>query len=395
MTHILMISTDTTLATQPQGASRERHRVYAERFAQHTPDAHLTVIVPSKTATEKIPVSEHFTIIAQQGVHKALFPWDAVRIAKREHHLRPFTLVIAQDPFLTGIAGVLLRRVLQVPLLVQNHSVFFNNPAFIAEHPLRNRVLITLAERVVKMADFYRTVNHHQRAIYIQQGGEPERASVLPLGTAAPEFAQPASLETLRDVRHQLGLTDDEHILLWVGHDYVTKRHHLLIDILANVVKLHPKTRLLMVGNLSKIQAQLTQRAVGLGVEKQITFVGGVPFQQLPLYYQMSDVYIHTSSYEGAPRVFFEASASGLPTVAFAVPGMQECIQVGVNGYLATDGDLDGFASHISTLLQNADLRERLGKQAQEIAFREYAADGYANRWVALWLQAIELGKRA
>lgn len=77
------------------------------------------------------------------------------------------------------------------------------------------------------------------------------------------------------------------------------------------------------------------------------------------------DLLLHTSRWEGLPRVFPEAMATGLPIVATAVDGAPEAIEEGVTGFLLPPGDVEGLARRTLELLRDADLRRRMGEAAR------------------------------
>ncbi len=85
-----------------------------------------------------------------------------------------------------------------------------------------------------------------------------------------------------------------------------------------------------------------------------------------PALLRQLDVLLHTSRWEGLPRVFPEAMATGLPIVATRVDGAPEAIEEGVTGFLRDAGDLEGMASAVIELLRRPDLRERMGRAARE-----------------------------
>lgn len=81
-----------------------------------------------------------------------------------------------------------------------------------------------------------------------------------------------------------------------------------------------------------------------------------------------------------------EAMAAGVPVVGYAHGGQVEMITHGVDGWLATPGDVEGIAEGIEWALAN---RERIGAAARETAAQytlERAAEGYA----ALYVEAVE-----
>ena len=68
---------------------------------------------------------------------------------------------------------------------------------------------------------------------------------------------------------------------------------------------------------------------------------------------------------EGLPRVILEAGASGLPVVAYDLPGARDAIIDGHTGYLVEKGNIDLMADKICTLLYNPDLYRYIGDNAR------------------------------
>ena len=63
-----------------------------------------------------------------------------------------------------------------------------------------------------------------------------------------------------------------------------------------------------------------------------------------------------------------EAAATGLPTIAFDVPGVREVVEEGRTGYLVPDINIEEMGSRVLELLENKELRLELGKNAAELA---------------------------
>ncbi|MBE2272582.1 MAG: glycosyltransferase [Anaerolinea sp.] len=389
MIHVLMISLDTALALHPQGDSRARHLAYAARAGK------LTVICYTPPHTGgAIQASDSLTIIPTNSRHPVFFILDAIRLAERSLRKATIQLVTTQDPFATGIVGVWLRLRHHVPLLVQNHSYFFGNREWLAERPLRNRILRALGGIVVARADFYRTVNEKEKQNYLAAGGSRRRVAALPLGTASPAFADPPDPDKLAALRSRLGLTPADQVVLWIGYPVKFKRVPILFRVFKKVVSRVPSAKLVLIGDMARSPVDLAEQANSEGIGGCVIIDGPVPHSDLPLYYALGNVYAHTSSYEGVPRVLFEASAAGLPLVGMDVVGVNEVIENGVNGYLAPDMDIDGMAGRIITLLNDPLQAKAMGERARQIAFRRYDADRYIDTWVGIWRKAVRLGLR-
>src|SRR5689334_11652108 len=92
--------------------TRERHLDYAERVG------HLYIVgySPRSRDLHQTAVSERLTMYPTRSVSRATFVWDAYRIAAkicREHRI---DMITTQDPFTTGLVGVLLKWRFKLPL---------------------------------------------------------------------------------------------------------------------------------------------------------------------------------------------------------------------------------------------------------------------------------------
>lgn len=385
--NILMISFDPALAN-PDGEAYARHRAYA------TLAGRLTIITPGSGPS----LSEGALTIIPVTSSRIGLPAAAAAAAEntvRESGIA-VDLIVTQDLFLTGVAGAQLRRRLNVPLLTQDHSLVLDNPDWLIEHPLRNRGLSLLARWVIGRSDFVRVVNQQARDAVLRRGFPAERVATLPLGTASAAFAKRLPDDVIRGKRAELGIPEGAPLLLWVGYPVSVKRAPLLLTAFALAREHIPEARLLFVGDLARSKQNLPALAESIGSGDHVIFTGRIAHADLPVYYQMADLFVMTSAYEGFGRVLMEAAAAGLPLLASGRGGTVEIVRDGETGiYLAEDEDLGQlFADQIVRLLRDPDLRARYGKVAQNLALSELNADAYPARWVALWERAVALGKR-
>lgn len=92
-----------------------------------------------------------------------------------------------------------------------------------------------------------------------------------------------------------------------------------------------------------------------------------------------------TSTAEGLPLVGLEAIAAGLPFVSYDCPtGPAAIILDGRNGRLVPDGDLPAFASALTELMTDDDLRARMSRGARESAAR-FDEEAITDRWEGLF----------
>ncbi len=101
------------------------------------------------------------------------------------------------------------------------------------------------------------------------------------------------------------------------------------------------------------------------GMAARVRFLGAVEHEDLADYYALADICVVPSRTETFGLVALEAQALGTPVVASAVGGLTEIVEDGTTGLLVADRDPDAFAWAIAMLLDDAELRERMGAAAR------------------------------
>lgn len=382
---ILMISLDPTLR-DPASESFRRHSALATLAGQ------LTILIPGVGRPQ---TAGSLTVhpLGDLPGGQAMLPLAALYAARRLP--RP-DLIVTQDVFVSGLAGLLLRHRFGSPVLAQNHTWLFGNTAWLNEQPRRNRLLLRLAHFVRRYIDYYRTVNERERDAWIAAGGDADRAAVLPLGTASAAFSAPVDAARLAVLRLDLGVPPGAPVVLWVGYPHPVKRVPLLLTTFQAVVGHVTGCHLVLVGDTALSAVDLPGLAADLGIADRVHFAGSRPFTDLPAFYQMADLYVHTSSYEGVPRVLIEAGAAGCPVVALDTVGADAVVVPGTTGLLVPDTPdaVSAMAAQIAALLADPARRQRMGAAAQDHCLAHFNADDYPARWVAIWRQAIAQGRR-
>ena len=153
----------------------------------------------------------------------------------------------------------------------------------------------------------------------------PARMWLLPPGVA-PDRRRPADAVARRgQARHELGLTDDVHTLLFVGSGFITKGLDRAIRALASLQAAFPEGRFhLLVAGQDGVGcfAMLARRQQ---VQEQVTFLGGRDdIAELML---AADVLVHPARSEAAGIVLLEALVAGLPVVVTGVCGYAHHIE--------------------------------------------------------------------
>lgn len=129
--------------------------------------------------------------------------------------------------------------------------------------------------------------------------------------------------------------------------------------------------------------AAFIKMAYDLKISNNLNFLP--PTADIQTSYNQSSVFLMTSRTEAFGMVLIEAMASGVPCVAYDCPsGPRVIIEEGKNGFLIKDGDTDSFVQKLELLIEDENLRIRIGVNAQE-SVKKYNIDLIMKKWDKLF----------
>ena len=117
-----------------------------------------------------------------------------------------------------------------------------------------------------------------------------------------------------------------------------------------------------------------------------------VPHQRDPQivarYFQAADVYIHAAKADTFPNTVLEALACGIPVVATDVGGIPEQVRNGETGFLTPIGDAMAMSAAIQRLLDDPDLRDKMGKAGVDDVRLRFSLELQVSRFLD-WYEEI------
>jgi glycosyltransferase involved in cell wall biosynthesis len=119
-----------------------------------------------------------------------------------------------------------------------------------------------------------------------------------------------------------------------------------------------------------------------------VTFVGRVPPDDMPAYYDTHDVYVQTADIDNMPASILEAFASGLPVAAAEAGGVPAILRHGEHGLLSPVGDHVALASNLLRLLDEPDQARALAAAAHA-TLADYTWPHVRERWLEVYRSMI------
>jgi D-inositol-3-phosphate glycosyltransferase len=292
--------------------------------------------------------------------------------------------------WMSGIAGRELKKAWNVPMIHMFHTLGLmkQRVARIPEEA-EGEYRIQGEREVLKTAD--RIVAATQAELAQLQWlyqADTRKIVIIPPGVDVSRF-YPISSDEAKEF---IGVPPCEHVLLFVGRIEPLKGIDTLIKALALMRQRGVYVCLSVIGgemengteDVTAEMARLKSMREEAGVNDLVTFLGQRSQDTLPYYYSAADAVVVPSFYESFGMVALEAMACGRPVVASQVGGLAFLVQDGITGFTVPVDDPQALAERLTELIQDAELRQRMGAQAAAIA-HNFGWDRIAAQILALY----------
>ncbi|MBT2289824.1 glycosyltransferase family 4 protein [Paenibacillus albidus] len=232
--------------------------------------------------------------------------------------------------------------------------------------------IMPIKKRTLHKAAFLTTLNEDEhRSMVAQFPSMADRIKLVPNFVNSSVFYK----RNKEEARATLGLDPGSRYIITVGRLFEHQKGHSLLVEAAKQLREMKDMKILIAGSGPDEQS-LKELIRENGLEDSFILLGSIRDKEvLANYYNASELFVLPSRYEGLPLVILEASACGLPTVAFNVMGVRGLVRDGVNGLLAENLDPAALADALGQLLGNPALCAEMGGAASEIVRSNYTEE--------------------
>jgi len=248
----------------------------------------------------------------------------------------------------------------------------------LAFHPYQsealNKFYIAVEKSAARRTDFFISVADAMTNQSIAVGiGRPEQYVTAYSAIDENDFLELISPEKKRDFRRKYGIAEDAVVLVTVARLFMLKGHDYIIESAKELSKRFENCVWLFVGD-GNLSEHYKQQARDLGLADRIKFTGLLPPSRIPLAIQSSDMLVHCSLREGLARTLPQAMLCGRPAISFDVDGAREVVNENT-GRLIEPKNVEQLIKACAELIENADLRKKLGGQGRESVKEKFAPD--------------------
>ena len=245
--------------------------------------------------------------------------------------------------------------------------VILHNPSHLRNAPLSRQILRrSYAGPFLRSVDAILADCERNREYFHKLGANPDDVYLFPCAVdndrfqdARKELDQPV----IDELRSELGIPDEDTIVLFVGKFTKRKRPRDLIDAM-NQLPVDCDVSAILVGD-GPLREQLEEAARKQNTNR-VVFAGFGNQSEQPAFYELGDLFVIPSAYDPSPKVMNEAMNFELPIVASDGVGTADDM-IRDNGRVFSTGNVEQLSDILHTIIADDSCRERMGRRSLDI----------------------------
>lgn len=210
--------------------------------------------------------------------------------------------------------------------------------------------------------------------------------NIIPTGIDVSRFyKENIDKEKVNELRRDLKLSRFNFNILYVGRIAKEKSIDFLINNFKDIVKKIPRAKLIIVGDGPDMK-ELIDLVDKNKLNRNCLFTGKVPWNEVPLYYMLSSVFVTASKSETQGLTVIEAMAASKPVIAINDESFSLVIESYKDGILFNDDK--EYKDAIYKLYKDRKLRDKISLEARKTA-NNYSDLSYAKKVLEVYKKVI------
>jgi len=356
---------------------------------------HQVFVVTINNETFHYGFDENDTVVRIPGLPIGLYDYrvSTVYPLKAMNIIRKWKLDVihSHTEFSVGTFARFISRQYNIPLVHTYHTLYedyvyyitkgyFDKPSKkIVEYLTQFYCDKTANELIVptkKIYDLIKEKYNVDKNIYI-----------IPTGIEVERFyKENVNSKKVEEIGKKLKITDKDFVIIFVGRMAQEKNVDLLLSAQKKLVEKDKNIKLLMVGDGPDLD-NYKKTVKEYGIDKNVIFVGKVPWETVPQYYRLADVFATASTSETQGLTVIEAMAASVAPLCINDESFKNTVEDGYNGEIFKDED--EYVEIVRDLRKDTKKLQMLQKQARlnaEIHSSKY----YGERVADVYKHAIE-----
>lgn len=323
----------------------------------------------------------------------SVYPIKAVNMIKKMN----LDVIHSNVEFTVGIFARVVSEQLSIPLVHTYHTNWEDYTHYITKN---KKILDDICKKLLKYLMVFfedKTVtelivpSNKIYNLFKDKYKFTKNIHIIQTGIETSKFyKEKFNLKDINSLKKKLGIKKKDFVVMTVSRLAKEKSVDRIINNHKELVKKYSNMKLLIVGDGPDID-KLKDEAKSLGVSDSVIFTGKVPLSDIPIYYQLGNVFVTASKSETQGLTVVEAISSSLPVVAVKDDSFVNSVIEDFNGFVFTDDEK--YINSISKLYEDKDLYNRLSNQSRLLS-EDFSSEYFALKVLKVYETAIENYKK-
>lgn len=323
----------------------------------------------------------------------SVYPIKAVNMIKKMN----LDVIHSNVEFTVGIFARVVSEQLSIPLVHTYHTNWEDYTHYITKN---KKILDDICKKLLKyLVVFFedKTVtelivpSNKIYNLFKDKYKFTKNIHIIQTGIETSKFyKEKFNLKDINSLKKKLGIKKKDFVVMTVSRLAKEKSVDRIINNHKELVKKYSNMKLLIVGDGPDID-KLKDEAKSLGVSDSVIFTGKVPLSDIPIYYQLGNVFVTASKSETQGLTVVEAISSSLPVVAVKDDSFVNSVIEDFNGFVFTDDEK--YINSISKLYEDKELYNRLSNQSRLLS-EDFSSEYFALKVLKVYETAIENYKK-
>lgn len=323
----------------------------------------------------------------------SVYPIKAVNMIKKMN----LDVIHSNVEFTVGIFARVVSEQLSIPLVHTYHTNWEDYTHYITKN---KKILDDICKKLLKYLMVFfedKTVtelivpSNKIYNLFKDKYKFTKNIHIIQTGIETSKFyKEKFNLKDINSLKKKLGIKKKDFVVMTVSRLAKEKSVDRIINNHKELVKKYSNMKLLIVGDGPDID-KLKDEAKSLGVSDSVIFTGKIPLSDIPIYYQLGNVFVTASKSETQGLTVVEAISSSLPVVAVKDDSFVNSVIEDFNGFVFTDDEK--YINSISKLYEDKDLYNRLSNQSRLLS-EDFSSEYFALKVLKVYETAIENYKK-
>ncbi len=309
------------------------------------------------------------------------------------HAEKPDLIISRLDVYM--LSAVLLAKRLNLPLVLEVDSPeVYEFRKFSTRYWRLPFLLETIEAYNIRQADACITVSQKLAEFFHKPGFSDGQMHVISNGADLSKFNPEISGA---EVRAKYGL-ENAVVIGFIGSFHFWHGIENLITLIQAALAQEARVKFLLVGDGGPMKPHMQKFVAENNLQNQVILTGHIPHDEVGRYIAAMDIvlapYPPLEFFYYSPVKIYEYMACGKPVLSSRLGQIAEVVQDGVNGFISAPGDNADYTRKLARLIQDAELRTRVGREAYRTIAAQHTWQKKAEAWSLICEQAVRKHRR-